>query len=462
MQLPVFQSTFRLLLRAALFAMLMPIVLPAQTVSTIHNFEGPDGGFPTLGPLIQGRDGYVYGMTGSGGILGCGSIFKQGADSNSYAAYRFSDSDACSPFGGLTLGSDGNYYGVTPFGGVFHAGDLFKITPSGLLTELHSFGGSDDGIGPDAAPIEASDGSLYGTTGGSDTVLPTVYRYSASSGFSSIYTFTDFVFPLTPLLESSEGYFYLVTPFDSGCGSIVKLTRAGVVKSIHKFSCGSGPEAAEGTLIEAADGFIYGTSRAGGPFSGGTVFRLDAETGALTVLYNFGSIQNDGSDPVSGLVQGSDRQFYGTTSLGGANNSGTLFKISSDGTYTQLYSFPVVSGSYSELPEGLVQHTDGAFYGATFLGGIGLGSIFKLDVGLAPFITFVRSNGKVGRPLQVLGQGLTGTTAVSFNGVSATSFRVMSDTYMVAVVPSGASTGPVVVTVPGGALTSNKNFIVKK
>jgi hypothetical protein len=109
----------------------------------------------------------------------------------------------------------------------------------------------------------------------------------------------------------------------------------------------------------------------------------------------------------------------------------------------------------------LVQHPDGAFYGTTVLGGIGLGSTFKLDVGLAPFITFVLSNGKVGRPVQILGQEPHGRSAVTFIGVSATSFKVMSDAYRVAVVPRDASTGPVLVTFPGGTLTSNKNFVVK-
>jgi hypothetical protein len=94
-------------------------------------------------------------------------------------------------------------------------------------------------------------------------------------------------------------------------------------------------------------------------------------------------------------------------------------------------------------------------------GGIGLGSIFKLDVGLAPFITFVRSNARSAALSKFSLKGLTGTTAVTFIGVSATSFKVMSDTCMVAVVPRGAITGPLVVTFPGGTLTSNKNFVVK-
>jgi hypothetical protein len=79
-------------------------------------------------------------------------------------------------------------------------------------------------------------------------------------------------------------------------------------------------------------------------------------------------------------------------------------------------------------------------------------------MGLGPFITFVQPTGRVGRSAQILGQGLTGTTSVTFNGVAATSFKVASDTFMTAVVPSGATTGKVVVTTPGGALTSNVSF----
>ncbi len=81
-------------------------------------------------------------------------------------------------------------------------------------------------------------------------------------------------------------------------------------------------------------------------------------------------------------------------------------------------------------------------------------------MGLAPFVAFVRPTGPVGGPAQILGQGLTGTTSVTFNGIQATSFQVLTDTYMTAVVPSGATTGKVVVTTPGGALTSNVNFRV--
>jgi hypothetical protein len=85
------------------------------------------------------------------------------------------------------------------------------------------------------------------------------------------------------------------------------------------------------------------------------------------------------------------------------------------------------------------------------------GYVYSFKMGLGPFITFVRSQGKAGATAQILGQGLTGTTSVTFNGIAA-SFSVVNDTYMTAVVPAGAATGPVVVTTPSGPLTSNPSF----
>jgi hypothetical protein len=107
----------------------------------------------------------------------------------------------------------------------------------------------------------------------------------------------------------------------------------------------------------------------------------------------------------------------------------------------------------------LLQHTNGKFYGDTYSGGrFYQGSIFSLDMGLGPFISLVRYTGRIGQPVQILGQALTGSTAVTINGVAATSFKVVSDTYMTAVIPAGATTGPVVVTTATGTLTSNHNL----
>jgi uncharacterized repeat protein (TIGR03803 family) len=165
----------------------------------------------------------------------------------------------------------------------------------------------------------------------------------------------------------------------------------------------------------------------------------------------------EGKFPEGGLVQATDGNLYGSTSSGGAGDNGTLYQITTDGVYTQLYSFPKSIGV--QPTAALLQDTNGLFYGTTLAGGAnGVGSVFSLNMGLGPFVTFVRPTGGVGHAAQILGQGLTGATSVTFNGVAATSFTVVNDTYMTAVVPTGATTGKVVVTTPGGTLTSNVNF----
>ena len=83
-------------------------------------------------------------------------------------------------------------------------------------------------------------------------------------------------------------------------------------------------------------------------------------------------------------------------------------------------------------------------------------------MGLPAFISLVRYTGRVGTPVQILGLKLTTATAVTINGVAATSFNALSDTFMTAVIPAGATTGPVVVTTPTGTLTSNHNLRIVK
>jgi hypothetical protein len=117
-----------------------------------------------------------------------------------------------------------------------------------------------------------------------------------------------------------------------------------------------------------------------------------------------------------------------------------------------------------------MQHTDGKFYGTTSEGGtsincdsfdsIGCGTVFSFDLGLKPFVTFVVPSGKVDSGVQILGTGLTGATAVTFNGVPASSFKVVRGTLIRATLPAGATTGPVTVTTSNGTLTSNVNFTV--
>ncbi len=199
---------------------------------------------------------------------------------------------------------------------------------------------------------------------------------------------------------------------------------------------------------------MYGTTVAGGGVNLGSVFKL-TPAGVVTVLHSFDG--GDGANPEAGLVQASDGKLYGTTVFGGRHGEG-------------LYSFPSFDHVDGANPFGLMQHTDGKFYGTTSEGGtsincdsfdsIGCGTVFSLDLGLGPFVTFVVPSGKVGSVIQILGTDLTGATVVSFNGVPASSFKVVRGTLIKATLPAGATTGPVTVTTSNGTLTSNVNFTV--
>jgi len=171
----------------------------------------------------------------------------------------------------------------------------------------------------------------------------------------------------------------------------------------------------------------------------------------------------DGSEPYAGLVQATNGNFYGTTVYGGANcvpdgGCGTIFKITPGGALTTLHSFDVTDGENPET--GLTQDTNGKFYGTMQAGGAyNGGTIYSLSVGLGAFVETQTSSGKVGAAVKILGTDLTGATSVTFNGTVAT-FTVVSKSEITTTVPTGATTGRVQVVTPSGTLTSNVNFRV--
>jgi uncharacterized repeat protein (TIGR03803 family) len=228
---------------------------------------------------------------------------------------------------------------------------------------------------------------------------------------------------------------------------------------LHKFDYTDGATIYS-PVAQGSDGAFYGTTFGGGYtyYEGcgggcGTLFKVTS-SGAFTTLHVFSF--NSGGNLYSGLAPATDGNLYGESPYGGYGN-GEIFKLTPAGELTTAYSF------LSEIGGGglaaVVQGTDGKFYGSYYDYS---SALFNLGTGLSPFVSFVVPSAKVGQTAQILGQGFTGTTSVAFNGVAAAKFTVVSDTYMTAVVPAGATSGAVVVTTPTGALTSNKSFLVAK
>jgi uncharacterized repeat protein (TIGR03803 family) len=468
------------------------IVSPAQTLTTLFSFDRyTSGAFPS-GSLVQGFDGNFYGTTFEGGANNSGTVFKITPSGTLTTLYSFCAQTKCmdgsDPYEGLVQATDGNFYGTTYSGGRGNCngslcGTVFKITPSGTLTTLYSFCAQTncpDGGLPYAALVQATDGNFYGTTTVGGISNPscgfdgcgTVFKITPSGTLTRLYEFcaqahcTDGMSPYTGLVQAADGHLYGTTAGggENGFGTIFKVIRSGTVMTLHSFHRGDGDDPSG--LVQATDGNFYGTTSHGGSTGNyGTVYKV-TPGGMLTADPFHGT---DGADPGAGVVQATDGNFYGTTDFGGSGRNcnptggcGTVFKIGPGGARMTLYSFCVQAFCPDGgLPfAGLLQATDGNFYAATSQGGtLGYGTVFRLSVGLGPFVKTLPTSGKVGTAVIILGTNLTDATSVDFNGTAAT-FTVVSTSEITTTVPTGATTGMVQVTTPIGTLLSNVAFRV--
>jgi uncharacterized repeat protein (TIGR03803 family) len=391
--------------------------------------------------------------------------------------HSFNETGGSGPYAGLVQATNGNLYGTTYEGAnPDEYGTVFKITPSGTLTTLHSFDFT-DGEAPDVALIQAFDGNLYGTTttnGAHDS--GTVFQITTGGKLTTLYNFcsqsgcTDGMYPVG-LVQATNGDFYGTTAeggtYDAG--TVFKITPSGTLTTLHSFcteggsSCTDGSEPAAG-LVQATNGDFYGTTSNGGTSDlcapCGTVFKI-TPSGTLTTLHSFctegGSSCTDGTVPEAGLVQATDGNFYGTTYDFGAHGYGTVFKITPSGTLTTLHSFDGTDGG--DPIAGLVQATRGYLYGTTWADGTGGGgTVFSLSVGLGPFVEMQSTSGKEGAKIGILGQGFSSSSVVKFGGTKATAIVLSGTTFITATVPAGALTGAVTVTTGTTTLTSTKAF----
>jgi uncharacterized repeat protein (TIGR03803 family) len=374
-------------------------------------------GFVVLGPLSVATCAVALVACGGGSSSsGTGT----GTSSNKTATYTILDSfegptsgDGVGP-NGLILGGDGNFYGTTTEGGTSTScttgcGTIFKLVPSsGSKTVLYSFGSSGDGTYPYGNLIQGSDGNFYGTTatGGTGTTCSggcgTIFRFSPGTGTATVvYSFGtsgDGAYPYGNLIQASDGNLYgtttaggTSTSCTGGCGAIFKFSlSSGTETVLYSFGTSGDGAYPYASLIQGSDGNLYGTTAGGGTSttcSGGcgTVFKYSPSSGTETVLYSFGA-SGDGTYPYAGVIQASDGNFYGTTAEGGTAKSctggcGTVFMFSpGSGTETILHDFGSPGGDGENPYTGLIQGTDGNLYGTTYAGGANnLGTAFMVS-----------------------------------------------------------------------------------
>ncbi len=297
----------------------------------------------------------------------------------------------------LIQATDGNFYGTTYGGGVdaetcsnyvLCGGTIFKITSSGSFTSLYTFcssTGCPDGRSPQAGLVQANDGNFYGTTyAGGTNNQGTIFRFTPQGALTTLHSFcdppntcspNDGAGPVGTLIQASNGALFGTT----NAGTLFKITLKGVFSLLYTFPGTS----INASLLQAPNGTVYGATYTGGAYAHGSIFKTTL-TGKVTTLYSFcsgGGSCADGSEPNGGLALGTDGNLYGTTFVGGTDGLGTVFKLTPKGKLTTLHVFTgtVNGGQDGANPEGpMVLGTDGNLYGTTYNGGTAGGTIFQI------------------------------------------------------------------------------------
>ena len=441
----------------------------AGVLNPLHSFSGSDGDYP-LATVIPSADGTtLYGTTLQDGVSIGGTLFSLLPDGSNFTDLNNFFVDRAAPQAALIQipAADGtvSFYGTTQAGGTSNLGTVFRVDANGVTTTLHTFTGGkapvaekvaaakgraarksqaharraaraavqpdavgavSDGANPTSALLAGPDGTLYGTTtAGGDDNDGTVFRLLPDGkGFQILYSFTggtDGADPAGALVfgvdadGNPDGFLYgLARSGGTGVGTAFKIQTDGSNFTVlHTFTVGDGgqPTAA---LVQGSDGLFYGTTSAGGDEGAGVIFKVSAD-GATFQRLHTQAASTDGSVLTSTLVEGPDGFFYGTASVGGPNGDGTVFKVAADGSsFTRLYAF---SGGDGSTPlAGLTLGADGLFYGTTQNSGLfGNGTVFRVSTTSDFTVVYSFSNAGGGEIVEATAAASARPAAVSTN-----------------------------------------------
>jgi uncharacterized repeat protein (TIGR03803 family) len=464
-------------------------ITPGGTLTVLYSFDGVHGSGPWSG-VIAATDGNFYGTTAGGGTTGNGTVFKITPQGTLTVMYNFTGgSDGGSPYAPPIQGADGNLYGTARTGGAGY-GTIYKLSLSKKFKLLHQFVNT-DGSTPTANLIQATDGNFYGTTqagGVGGCNCGTVFKIASSGKLTALYSFDNTHGKnqgYASLLQASGGKFYSTTIYGgaNGLGVVYDISSAGLVTVLHDFNGSDGSSPPVGP-VQATDGNLYSITFGGGTNGAGTLFRLNPSGGNFSVEYSFHAEGN----PTSLLLQNTNGILYGKTDNGGTFAKGVFYSFS-EGLGPFVSFLPPQSPSKVGVSIGIFGQgftgTTGVSFGgtpatfsvsadtyltATVPAGALTGSVTVATPGgnltsnqtfrVTPQIkSFSPSSGPVGTPVVITGVSLTQASLVKFGSKSAT-FTVNSDTQVTATVPTGAKTGKITITTPGGTATSATVFTV--
>ncbi len=391
----------------------------AATLTTLYSFAGSaDGSDPTT-EMILDASGNIYGLAGSLGPNGNGTVFELTPAGTLTTLHAFDGTDGEEPSTPLIRNAEGSFYGTCLNGGPGFTGSLtgngniFRLSATGVLTDLHDFTNANgEGSNPLKHVILAADGSLFGATYNGGTVSSdtqstgngTIFQLTPGGTLNTLHSFTDSE-GMNPngLVMGPDGNYYGTT-FTSGLnggGCFFSITPTGTFTPAAQFSVaerrGSKPFGCPPCWPMTAT-FIARPNMAAATGPGAIIQITPA--GAVTTIYSFDALDSnqhnvDGFNPRVPLIQAEDGNFYGTASAGGANGDGTVYRVTPSGVFTLLHTFAGPDGS--DVEGGLVSAGGGTFYGNTNFGGTngGLGTVYVLKSG--PSITSsTMASGQVG------------------------------------------------------------------
>jgi uncharacterized repeat protein (TIGR03803 family) len=353
---------------------LTPSGYALKTLASVQALPLYNSAYPSI-PIVD-RSGNLFGTTGIG--VSPGVVFEVKAGSGAATTLAsFSGTNDPKP-SAVIEDSSGNLFG-TAAGGTYEHGQVFEVKAgSGTITTLASFDGVTDGNGISGGLVEDSSGNLFGTTyfsGGGGSV----FEVKAGTGTITILASINPSDgnPVSPLFEDSQGNLFGTTLYANGAGQVFELKAgSGAITTLASLGTANAIYPNVGVIVDSS-GDLFGCTGSDSAANAGSVFEIPAG-GALTTLASFDGA--DGKYPY-GVIEDSSGNLFGTTSSGGAYHYGTVFEVTAgSGTITTLASFnPGSSMSQSCGAPGLVEDTNGNFYGTTWFGGaFDAGTVFEL------------------------------------------------------------------------------------